>query len=185
MNIQAVFIDRDGTIGGNETVIYPGEFELFPGVEESIRVLKDAGVLTCSFTNQPGIARGEAVIGDFEKELSRFGVDKFYICPHQHTEGCECRKPSPGMLLKAAEENHLDLKKCIVIGDRWTDLIAADEVGCMKILVKTGSGTSAYEQYINSEYTGRWGEIQPDFVTSDFNAAVQWIMIKKAALGSL
>lgn len=67
MNIQAVFIDRDGTMGGNKTVIYPDEFELFPGVEESILVLKDAGVLTCSFTNQPGIARGEAVIGDFEK----------------------------------------------------------------------------------------------------------------------
>ncbi|WP_449621863.1 HAD-IIIA family hydrolase [Robertmurraya sp. Marseille-Q9965] len=175
MNVQAVFIDRDGTIGGNDTVIYPGKFELFPGVQESIRILKNTGVLTCSFTNQPGIARGEARIEDFEKELKDFGMDRIFLCPHQHTEGCKCRKPSPGMLLKAAEENYLELKNCVVIGDRWTDLVAADEVGCMKILVKTGSGTNAYEEYINNEYVGRWGEIKPDFVASDFNEAVRWM----------
>lgn len=115
MNIQAVFIERDGTMGGgNDTAIYPGEFELFPGVKESIRDLKEAGILTLSFTNQPGIAKGEATIEDFEKELKNFGIDKVFLCPHQHNTGWQCRKPSPGILLKAADENDLDLRKCAV-----------------------------------------------------------------------
>jgi hypothetical protein len=59
---------------------------------------------------------------DFEKELTSFGFDKVYICPHQHNEGCSCRKPAIGMLIQAAKENNLDLKQCVVIGDRWTDL---------------------------------------------------------------
>jgi histidinol-phosphate phosphatase family protein len=125
MNIQAVFIDRDGTIGGSEKVIYPGEFVLFPNVAESLQILKNSGILICSFTNQPGISKGESTIQSFELELKNFGFDKIYVCPHQHNEGCLCRKPSPAMLEKAAKENKLDLKQCVVIGDRWTDLLAA------------------------------------------------------------
>ena len=136
--IQAVFIDRDGTIGGDDQVIYPGDFKLFPNVSEAIQQLKMAGILICSFTNQPGISKGEVTISSFEKELKNFGFDKIYLCPHNHNECCECRKPSPGMLIEAAKENHLNLRNCVVIGDRWTDLLAADEVGCKKILVKTG-----------------------------------------------
>jgi HAD superfamily hydrolase (TIGR01662 family) len=94
MNIQAVFIDRDGTIGGSDRVIYPGEFELFHNVTESVQILKRLGILICSFTNQPGISKGEATLQSFEKELIDFGFDRVYLCPHQHNEGCQCRKPS-------------------------------------------------------------------------------------------
>lgn len=176
MNIQAIFIDRDGTIGGGKEVLYPGVFQLFPHVVNSIQQLKNAGVLICSFTNQPGISRGEATVDSFFEELINFGFDKVYLCPHQHTEGCPCRKPSSGMLQKAAKENNLDLRKCVVVGDRWTDLVAADEVGCIKILVKTGSGEEAYQKYIHNEYFGRWAEVTPDFVAKDFNEAVRWII---------
>lgn len=176
MNIQAVFIDRDGTIGGSEEVIYPGEFQLFPNVQESIQQLKKAGVLICSFTNQPGVSKGESTFDSFDHELRSFGFDRVYLCPHEHHEGCTCRKPSSGMLKKAAEENNLDLKKCVVIGDRWTDLLAADEVGCTKILVKTGSGKAAFTKYHNGEFIGRWGEVKPDFVAEDFNEAVKWLL---------
>ncbi|RDI39119.1 HAD-IIIA family hydrolase [Falsibacillus pallidus] len=179
MEIQAVFIDRDGTLGGSDRVIYPGEFELFHGVAESIQQLKTSGVLVCSFTNQPGISIGEATLLSFEKELGNFGFDKIYVCPHQHSEGCHCRKPSPGMLKKAAEENQMSLKQCAVIGDRWTDLLAAHEAGCKKILVKTGSGKAAYEQYINKEFHGKWAEVEPDFVAEDLNEAIKWLLTFK------
>ncbi|OLS33376.1 HAD-IIIA family hydrolase [Bacillus sp. MRMR6] len=176
MYIQAVFIDRDGTIGGSNCVIYPGEFELFPDVGESIQQLKKSGVLICSFTNQPGISKGEVSFQSFEKELKDFGFDKIYLCPHQHNEGCQCRKPSPQMLKEAAKDNNLNLNQCVVIGDRWTDLLAADEVGCKKILVKTGSGKETFDKYINKEFFGRWGEVNPDFIAEDLNGAIKWLM---------
>ncbi|MBS4218793.1 HAD-IIIA family hydrolase [Bacillus sp. FJAT-49711] len=174
--IQAIFIDRDGTIGGSDKVIYPGEFDLFPGVAKSIQLLKKSGVLICSFTNQPGISKGEVTLDSFKKEFMDFGFDKIYLCPHQHYEGCCCRKPSSEMLKKAANDNHLDLESCVVVGDRWTDLLAADEAGCKKILVKTGSGKETYDKYINNEFYGRWGEVKPDYIANNFNEAVKWLM---------
>jgi histidinol-phosphate phosphatase family protein len=176
LNIQAVFIDRDGTLGGSDKVIYPGDFEIFPGVRESIKLLKDKNILVYAFTNQPGIANREATVDQFETELKSFGFDRVYICPHQHGEGCACRKPSPGMLKRAAVENKLDLNRCVVIGDRWTDMLAANEAGCMKILVKTGSGQEAFNKYISKEYFGRWGEVKPNCMASDLNEAIRWLM---------
>lgn len=176
--IQAVFIDRDGTIGGTDQVVYPGEFELFPGVAESLRRLRDRRILICSFTNQPGISAGEATAESFHDELKAFGFDGVYLCPHAHGAGCECRKPSSGMMLKAADDLGLDLSKCAVIGDRWTDLLAAEDVGCIKILVKTGSGKQAYEKYINGEYINRWAEVSPDYAAEDINEAVEWLITR-------
>jgi histidinol-phosphate phosphatase family protein len=148
---------------------------LFPGVDESIKLLKNRGVLVCSFTNQPGIAVRKATVESFDSELKSFGFDKVYLCPHRQDEGCVCRKPSIGMLKRAAEENGLDLKNCVVIGDRWPDLLSADEAGCLKILVKTGSGQQAYEKYQNKEYDGRWAEVKPDYVAEDLNEAIRWL----------
>jgi histidinol-phosphate phosphatase family protein len=178
-SFQAVFIDRDGTLGGSDFVIFPGEFTLFPGVEESIKQLKKRGILVCSFTNQPGVADEEASVESFDSELKAFGFDRVYLCPHRHGEGCECRKPGIGMLKRAAEENGLDLRNCVVIGDRWTDLLAADEAGCMKILVKTGSGNQAFENYRNKEYKGRWAEVQPDYIAEDLNDAINWLTVEE------
>jgi histidinol-phosphate phosphatase family protein len=172
---RAIFIDRDGTIGGSNNVIYPGKFKLFPNVDTLIADLKELDFLIISFTNQPGISRGEARREEYEEELREFGFDKVFICPHQHNEGCSCRKPSIGMLLQAAEENDLELEECIVIGDRWTDLIAANEVKCIKILVKTGAGIEAFHKYKNQEYFGSWAEVEPDFIAEHFQEAVSWI----------
>lgn len=123
--IQAIFIDRDGTIGGGDQEVYPGEFQLFPDVKNSLNQFKRLAKMLITFTNQPGISRGEVEREAFENELKGFGFDKVYLCPHQHDEGCNCRKPSTGMLLQAAKEYNLDLNKCFVIGDRWTDMLAA------------------------------------------------------------
>ncbi len=176
MYIQAVFLDRDGTLGGSDDVIYPGEFKLFPGVWGPLQQLKKHGIFIYSFTNQPGVAKGEATFDSFHKELKGFGFDEIYLCPHQHHERCECRKPSSGMLRMAAKDNNLDLSKCVVIGDRWTDLIAAHDVGCKKILVKTGNGEEAYKKYLNNDFFGLWGEVKPDYVAVDLNEAVKWLI---------
>lgn len=173
---KAIFVDRDGTIGGTDTVVYPGEFQLFPFVEESFIRLKESGKLVLSFTNQPGISRGEAAREDYEEELARFGFDEIYLCPHQHHEGCHCRKPSTGMLRQAAKDNNLNLNECVVVGDRWTDMLAAYEAGCIKVLVKTGAGEEAFNKYQNQAYFGKWAEVSPDFVANDFQSAVDWIM---------
>lgn len=174
--VQAVFADRDGTIGGSDTVVYPGEFQLFPFVSESIERLKNENIMLLSFTNQPGISKGEVERGLFEKELIEFGFDKVYICPHQHNEGCICRKPSTGMLLQAAKDNNLDLKRCVVIGDRWTDIMAADEVGCIKIIVQTGAGKKSIQKYNNQEYYGDWANVAPDYIANNLLDAVKWLI---------
>jgi histidinol-phosphate phosphatase family protein len=177
--MKAAFIDRDGTIGGSDQVEYPGEFELYPQVRDALEELKQSGMLICSFTNQPGISRGEATKKDFEVELKGFGFDRVYLCPHQHGEGCNCRKPSTGMLEQAAQENGLDLKECVVIGDRWTDMMAAHRVGCKKVLVKTGAGVDAFSKYQSNEYYGESAEVSLDYVASNFQEAVEWIVEEK------
>ncbi|MBT2716578.1 HAD-IIIA family hydrolase [Bacillus sp. ISL-57] len=175
-NIQAVFVDRDGTIGGSDSVVYPGEFTLFPFASESIKLLKNDNKMVLSFTNQPGISKGEAKREEFEKELIEFGFDKVYMCPHQHHEDCNCRKPSTGMLLQAAKEYSLDLEHCVVIGDRWTDIMAANEVGCIKIIVQTGAGKESIQKYNNKEYYGVWAKVEPDYIAENLLDAVHWLL---------
>nr|WP_285855680.1 HAD-IIIA family hydrolase [Paenibacillus camelliae] len=175
--IKAVFIDRDGTIGGVEDkVLYPNEMIIFPEVEESIKRLKEKGLLILSFTNQPGISRGEANRDDFEVELKSIGFDRIYLCPHEHNTGCNCRKPLPGMLLQAAKENDLDLRKCVVIGDRWTDLVSAQEAGSIKILVQTGAEKKDLKKYEDGQYFGKYKEAYPDYIAANIKDAAQWIL---------
>ncbi|ACT02679.1 HAD-IIIA family hydrolase [Paenibacillus sp. JDR-2] len=174
--LQAVFIDRDGTIGGTDEVTYPDAFQLFAFTKESLETLKNAGVRIYSFTNQPGISRGEATITDFRNELYSFGFDNVYICPHQLEEGCSCRKPSSALLIQAAQEEGLELKNCAVIGDRWTDMIAAKRAGCMKVLVTTGSGKKDLSKFQSHQFFGEWLEAAPDYVAENLLDAVNWLL---------
>lgn len=174
-----MFIDRDGTIGGGNDVVCPGVFKLYPNVRFSINQLKESGYTLFSFTNQPGISKGETTRKAFEEELLNYGFDFVYICSHHPDDRCSCRKPSIGMLSEAAKAHHLDLSRCVVIGDRWTDMLAAEQAGCRKILVKTGAGLEAYRKYENQEYFGKWAEVHLDFVASNFNKAVEWILNKE------
>ncbi|QTM98975.1 HAD-IIIA family hydrolase [Sediminibacillus dalangtanensis] len=163
--IDAVFIDRDGTLGGDDTVQYPGTFELFPYSFEAITRLKEAGIYVFSFTNQPGISSGRATLEEFREELNRFGFTDVFICPHKPEENCHCRKPQPGMLRAAAAKyKELDLEKCVVIGDRWSDMAAADKVNATKILVKTGAGKTTL---IDSS--------KIDYAANNLKDAVEWL----------
>ncbi|WP_198766685.1 HAD-IIIA family hydrolase [Fictibacillus halophilus] len=167
---QAIFLDRDGTIGGSDTIEYPGDFELFPYTQEVIHTFKSNDMSVFSFTNQPGISRGDACEADFISELNAFGFDDVYLCPHDHTEGCDCRKPAIGMLKKAAIEHNLDLTKCVVFGDRWTDILAAKTAGCKAILVQTGSGKISWDQ---NHFTS---VIQPDYVAATLKEGMTWLL---------
>lgn len=168
---NAVFLDRDGTIGGGDTVQYPSEFLLFPFTLKCIKLLQQKGFLVFAFTNQPGIARGEAQIEAFEQELLSFGFDGVYLCPHQPEDGCTCRKPATGMLERAAREHNLKWSKCAVIGDRWSDMVAANRIGCHGVLVQTGAGKEAMEKY---RY--KWKGIVPDYIAINLEDATKWIL---------
>ncbi|MFD2211107.1 HAD-IIIA family hydrolase [Virgibacillus halophilus] len=174
--IEAVFVDRDGTIGGGKGVLYPDEFRLFSYVKQTIQRIKEAGITVCSFTNQPGISKGEVKKEQYNEELCRFGFDKVYLCPHTNEEGCQCRKPGTGMLLQAAEENNFSLKRCVVVGDRWTDMLAAQRAGCRKILIQTGAGREALTGYLQREYVGEWAAVTLDHIASNFKEAAAWLL---------
>ncbi|MCU9614766.1 HAD-IIIA family hydrolase [Caldibacillus lycopersici] len=176
MLVQAVFIDRDGTIGGSNQVEFPGEFQLFPKVKEALHLLKENEILIVSFTNQPGISRGEAHVEDFVKELQSIGFEHVYLCPHGQEAQCNCRKPNTGMLQQAAIDLQLDLTECIVIGDRWKDMLAAHRVHTKKILVKTGAGSEDLQKFANNEYFGEWAEVTLDYIADSFYEAVEWIV---------
>lgn len=116
---------------------------------------------------------GEAREEDFIKELKAFGFDGIYVCPHSHTDGCSCRKPGTGMLLKAADDYNLDLTKCVVIGDRWTDIVAGSKVKAKTILVQTGAGQEAL-----NEHREKWEDIDPSYIAEDLNDGINWLLNK-------
>jgi histidinol-phosphate phosphatase family protein len=172
MHFQAVFIDRDGTIGGDGHFTHPKEFVLYPGAQESIKRLKKAGIKVFAFTNQTRISRGEVTEEEYKLQFKMYGFDDSFICPHEEKDGCSCRKPSPEMLLIAAEKYNLDLTKCAVIGDVGeADMLAAHLVGAKKLLVRTGKGERSLET--NRE---KWSEIEADLIVKDINEAVEWIL---------
>ena len=169
--IDAVFIDRDGTIGGDSSIIYPEEFKLYSFTEQAINLLKSLNIKVFAFTNQPGISRGESTSLIFEKELLEFGFDNAYICPHTQEEKCSCRKPSPELLIKASNEYGIDLTKCAVIGDRWSDMLAGYSAGTKNILVMTGSGNESL-----GKYRDKWSNIEPDYIAKNVLDAVLWLL---------
>lgn len=148
---KAVFLDRDGTI--NKYVGFlrkTSEFELLPGVTEAIKKINQSGYLTIVITNQPVIARGEVGISELqlihnkmETLLGAEGayIDGLYYCPHHPDRGfkgeiinlkieCNCRKPKPGMILKAAEDFNIDLENSWMVGDDKNDVLAGRAAGC-------------------------------------------------------
>ena len=153
---KPLFIDRDGVI--NRSAVLPGytrfveEFEFLPETFESLQKLRDAGYDFYIITNQAGIARGQAsreeidVIHEYMKtELNKHGVvlRGIYMCPHQDSDNCDCRKPKPGLLLQAISEHNLEPKDVIFVGDRKTDMEAAEAAGARGILIPSEVGLRA------------------------------------------
>ncbi len=156
----ALFLDRDGVlIEEVEYLARPEQVRLSAGAAAAIRKVNDAGWRVVVVSNQSGVARGlfpESVLPEVHRVIADgllveagASVDRFYYCPHHPTEGqgryrveCDCRKPKPGMLRKAAAELGIDLARSWMVGDRLTDLQAGAAAGCRTILVRTGYGHS-------------------------------------------
>jgi D-glycero-D-manno-heptose 1,7-bisphosphate phosphatase len=143
-----VILDRDGTLNERPPrasyVKRPEELTWLPRAREALALLKDAGYRVIVVTNQAGINRGAMTEDDLaainarlceEAEAAGGRIDAVYHCPHDWDEGCECRKPRPGMLFRAQREWHLDLTRTTFIGDDERDGQAADAAGCPFILV--------------------------------------------------
>jgi D-glycero-D-manno-heptose 1,7-bisphosphate phosphatase len=188
----AVFIDRDGTL--TEEVGYvnhPKRLRLLPRSAEAIRRLNDAGLAAIVVTNQAGVARGyfsedvlgavnAALVAQLKGEGAR--LDGVYVCPHHPTEGappyrmvCECRKPRPGLLLRAAADHGLDLSRSALVGDKPSDLLAAQAVGARSVLVLTGYGLGEWE------YRRGTFPVEPDHVAEDLLDAVDWVIARRPA----
>jgi D-glycero-D-manno-heptose 1,7-bisphosphate phosphatase len=148
----AVILDRDGTLNRRppkaQYVIGPEGFEWLPGAPEALRLLNDAGYTVVVVTNQAGIGRGAlteeqlaAVHLKMVRQAEEAGgrIDAVYHCPHDWDEGCECRKPAPGLLFQAQRELDLDLTRTPFIGDDERDAEAADAAGCPSMLVSDGT----------------------------------------------
>ncbi|MEE8574824.1 MAG: HAD family hydrolase [Thermodesulfobacteriota bacterium] len=164
MTERAVFLDRDGVI--NKAVVRDGrpfppanvlELQLLPGVEEAIERLRGAGFKIIVVTNQPDVTRGvqekEEVEAIHEEIKSKLRVDDIRVCYHDDPDGCDCRKPKPGLLTKAAEDFGIDLSSSFMVGDRWRDIDAGKEAGCKTILVEYGYAekkATGYDRRVNS-----------------------------------
>jgi histidinol-phosphate phosphatase family protein len=144
----AVILDRDGVLNKRPPQAHyvrsPAEFEWIPGAKAALRLFKEAGYLVIVVSNQAGIARGAmteaALVRVHERmksEATAEGgrIDAIYYCPHDWDEGCECRKPKPGMLFTAQRDFDLDLTRTPFIGDDERDEEAADAAGCPALLV--------------------------------------------------
>lgn len=181
----AVFLDRDGTVIRQVELLHkPSQVKIFSGAAEAIGTLNRLGYLVVIVTNQPVVARG--IIGPKEVDhihavmVDRFGkkgarIDAVYYCPHhpqanvkKYRMACKCRKPAPGMILRAAKEHGIDLKKSFFIGDSTRDVLAGNRAKVTMILVRTGHGGKDQWQFKG----------KADFTVRDLAAAVK--VVKKA-----
>jgi D-glycero-D-manno-heptose 1,7-bisphosphate phosphatase len=150
---KAVFLDRDGVL--NETFVRNGvprppatlaELAILPGVVEACASLRAAGFQLLVVTNQPDIARGTQTAETVQllnAEVRRqTGVDEIFVCPHDDRDGCDCRKPRPGLLRAAARSYAIDLAASVMVGDRDRDIGAGRAAGCRTVFVSRGYGRS-------------------------------------------
>ena len=176
----AVFLDRDGTILDEVGYLnHPSRFRALPGAAAAIARLNAANYPVIVVSNQSGLARGyfpESVVTEVNQlmqgELEKAGatLTAIYYCPHGSADGCHCRKPKLGMVLRAAEEYSVDARKSFFVGDRRSDIELGHNAGGKSILVRTGYGEGEFTWQM-----GKWPKA-PDFVAIDLGEAVDWIL---------
>ncbi len=145
MKRKAVFFDRDGTLNPDPGYINdPNEFNLFPGVPEALQDLKKLGYLLILVTNQSGLGRQLIVPRNLclihnklqsELELKNASFDRIFLCPHKPEDGCECRKPKPGLALRAISSMNIDPSSSYMVGDKESDVQMAQAAGLRPILI--------------------------------------------------
>ena len=195
MKKRAVFLDRDGTI--NRDVGYPNSYhliEIFPFSFKAVRKINQAGLLAVVITNQSGVGRGlieERNLKDIHHQMkaafAREGarLDAFYYCPHylfskssQYNKDCSCRKPFPGMGLRAAAELNIDLANSYMVGDKVEDILFGFNIKAQPILVLTGYGQQSMIQL-------KQQNLKPAYIASNLLEAVDWIIAQEKIKGWL
>jgi D-glycero-D-manno-heptose 1,7-bisphosphate phosphatase len=190
MGQAAVLLDRDGVlIEDRDLLTRSDDLRILAGVPEALRRLKAAGFRLIVVSNQAVIARGmitEEQLDEIHRRmcllLTHAGappLDAIYTCPHHpratlpaYRVECECRKPRPGALLRAAREHDLDLAASYMVGDRITDILAGCRAGCRPVLVQ--SPATAAPPIMTLEPID--DSVQPDYVCPNLQAAVDWIL---------
>lgn len=172
---KAVFLDRDGTIARDVHYCRRVEdFEILPRVPEAIRRLNREGYKVVVITNQSGIARGyfsEQTLSSIHREmvttLEQAGahIDAVYVCPHLPDDGCECRKPSPTLIIRAAADVGIALEESYMIGDDPKDVKAGRAAGCRTILLTADPGQSRDDSLSIC-----------DHAAADLHDAVEWLL---------
>jgi D-glycero-D-manno-heptose 1,7-bisphosphate phosphatase len=178
---KVVFLDRDGTINQDSADYIKGwpEFEFLPRSMEALRDLTAAGFIIIVITNQSAIFRKLISPRELENIHSKMKtavesqggkICDIFFCPHMPEDRCDCRKPSPGLILQAQQKHDIDLSTAVMIGDSARDIECAHRAGCgLTILVKTGNGRQA--QQILAEK-----ELRPDYVALDLYDAAGWLI---------
>jgi D-glycero-D-manno-heptose 1,7-bisphosphate phosphatase len=184
---RAIFMDRDGTLSHEVGYVnHLSRFRLYPWSVEAVRLINRSGFLAVVVTNQAGVARGyfpESLIHEVHAAMGAAmqgggaRLDAVYFCPHHPSVGeppyrldCDCRKPRPGLLKRAAAELDLDLRASFVVGDRHGDLQLAWQVGARGVLVRSGYGEGEL-----AYHAPRWSR-QPDLVAEHLLEAVDRIL---------
>jgi D-glycero-D-manno-heptose 1,7-bisphosphate phosphatase len=175
--VRAIFLDRDGVI--NEAVIRNGKpyppastdnVKLVANAAELLQQLKEYGFLLIVVTNQPDVRRGtssQQIVEQIHATLAKqLPIDDFFVCYHDDQDRCECRKPSPGLLYKAARKYGIKVEQSFLIGDRWRDIEAGAAAGCRTVLIDHG-------------YHERSPVHPPDKTVSSLAQAVNWIVIQE------
>jgi D-glycero-D-manno-heptose 1,7-bisphosphate phosphatase len=169
-----VFLDRDGVL--NRTFVRDGtpyppmtldEVEVLPGVADALKRLSENNLPLIVVTNQPDVARGaqtREMVETINRRLAQAlpMLTAFYVCYHDNKDGCDCRKPGPGMLLQAASEHGIDLSASFMVGDRWSDVAAGATAGCRTLLLDV-----PYNQA---------QRCTPDYVVTDLSQAADRIL---------
>ena len=178
---KIVFLDRDGVINRDspDYIKSWAEFVFLPGSLEALKLLRGGGYSAILVTNQSAVARQmlsqeelEEMFRRMQQEVVAAGgkIADIFCCPHMPDDGCECRKPKPGMIGLAQRKYAIDLNAAVMVGDSAKDILCARNAGVGRaILVRTGNGRSAETELADLK-------IIPDFIAADLLAAVQWLL---------
>ena len=177
---RVVFLDKDGTLVKDVPYnVDPSQVVFETDVFEGLRTLQGDGYKLVIVSNQPGISMGlfsqnelDALIRYFEDQFAENGIllSGFYYCPHlpaSETNACECRKPEPGLFLKASHDLNIDLHASWMIGDILNDVEAGNRAGCQTVLIDNGNETEWLSgPYRTPAYTTREFKDAADYITS-------------------
>ena len=173
---HAVFLDRDGVV--IEAVVREGkpyppqtidEVRIDPEAAKALSLLTAAGYRLILITNQPDVSRGiqdRSTVETINTLLrTRLPIDACFVCYHDDSDHCSCRKPQPGLILIAAEQYNIDLTMSFVVGDRWRDVAAGQGAGCRTVWIDRG-------------YEEKWQASQPDIRVTSLKEAAEWIVAR-------